>query len=383
MLESATQTAPIVGLEFDEPERITATPKELAVQCVVFVGNLLTTRQMKSPSYRLGGKLFPWPDFYTVPNGIVPRCFITRLQKNYRSIPKSAVQKEQWPMWVESYTLKNHWDTATQTFHDVEVGGSGPGLDLLYKPISPIHEIGRIAGKNEGVVALDEDCGIASGEDIKAAQFHYFPQGSKLDWLKLLMQEQSFPVLLRDLEDHIRNRREQTNSANMRAIGDAYLMSCSDYREAAKRDRIDVQTAAIKETEKFAGGARYDEVVERMFKELELTRQDQLHEGLARSQNEQASQSADIATAITLMSQIIAKQNQAEATLPPAEQQPPAPVTVEQAHAEVERAVEESTFTDMSEAVIEPTEDELAAKYMHNAGAETVEATEPEDDQAV
>lgn len=385
--DTATQTAPIVGLEFDEPaETIVAKPAELAIQCVLTVGNLLTAKQMKSPNYRLGGRLYPWPDFYTVPNGIVPRCFITRLKKDaYRSVHKSQVQEKEWPMWVDSFTLKNQWDPVTQSYRDVTVGLDGYSKDLLYKPIRPIQEIGRIAGRNEGVVALDADCGINSGADIKEAQFHYFP-----NWLEILAGKEFLPERLRELEDHLRNRREQTNSPQLRAIGDAFLYSCVEFKDWAKAFRIDAQTAMIKETEG-KGGARYSEVTERLFRELEFTREDQLHENMARDANAQQSSSAQIATAIDLLSKVVAGQQAAADNLPPASSQPPAPATVVEAAAEVERATSdeeiEPTFVDMSETAIEPEaeavanveaeEDEIAARYLAEQGvdAEPVEET--------
>lgn len=385
--DTATQTAPIVGLEFDEPaEAIVAKPAELAIQCVLTVGNLLTAKQMKSPNYRLGGRLYPWPDFYTVPNGIVPRCFITRLKKDaYRSVHKSQVQEKEWPMWVDSFTLKNQWDPATQSYHDVTVGLDGYSKDLLYKPIRPIHEIGRIAGRGEGVVALDADCGINSGADIKEAQFHYFP-----NWLEILAGKEFLPERLRELEDHLRNRREQTNSPQLRAIGDAFLYSCVEFKDFAKAGRLDVQTAAIKETEK-TGGARYDEVAERLFRELEFTREDQLHENMARDANQAQNSSQQIATAIDLLAKVVAGQQAAADNLPPAESQPPAPATVVEAAAEVERATSdeeiEPIFVDMTETAIEPEaeavanveaeEDAIAARYLAEQGvdAEPVEET--------
>ena len=292
-------------------------------------------------------------------------------------------------MWVDSFTLKNQWDPATQSYHDVTVGLDGYSKDLLYKPIRPIHEIGRIAGRGEGVVALDADCGINSGADIKEAQFHYFP-----NWLEVLAGKEFLPERLRELEDHLRNRREQTNSPQLRAIGDAFLYSCIEFKDFAKAARLDVQTAAIKETEK-TGGARYDEVAERLFRELEFTREDQLHENMARDANAQQSSSAQIATAIDLLTKVVAGQQAAEGKLPPAESQPPAPATVVEAAAEVERATSdeiEPNFVDMSEevlpeaeaiAAVEEAEDDIAARYLAEQGVETeaaeeIAATEPE-----
>lgn len=385
MQAEATVQAPVTGLEFNENKIITATPKELAVQCVVFVGNFLTPKQMKSPNYRLGGKLYPWPDFYTVPKGIVAKCAITRLQKAMRGVHKNHIDEKQWPQWTDSFTLQNQWDPARNEYRDIIVGVDGPSKELLYKEIKPVQELRGIL--RDGVVALDEECGISSGGDIKEAQFHYFP-----NWLEIATGEKYLPERLRDLEDHLRDRREKTLSPNIRAIGDAYLQSCQEYRDAAKETRIDRQSATIRETEKY-GGARYDEVAERMFRELELTREDKLHENTARSQNDQAESNALIGQALNKLTDLVAplvvNQQKAETSLPLAEQQPPAPATTEQAKDEIDRAVEssvadETLFTDMSAEIIEPEttpEDEEAAKYLADAGVETETVIEPESEE--
>lgn len=384
MLDNVAVQEPVVGLDFAETRAIIEKPKELAVQCVLTVGNVLTDKQMRSPNYRLGGRLYPWPDFYTVPKGIVARCAITRLQDAYRGIHKSQIPEREWPQWVNSYTLTNQWDPVTKTYKDIVVGVDGASKDLLYKAIKPINEIGRIAYRGEGVVSLGEECGLVNGEAIRDAQFHYFP-----DWLEIIrgVDGHWFPDTLAALEDHLSNRRAVASSSTLRAVGDAYLQSCSEFRSWAKADRIDIQTAAIKETDKFAGGARYDEVTERLFKELELTREDQLVQGIAKSNNTSAAQSAQMAEAITLLTNLVVAQNRAADTLPQAEVQAPAPATAIEAEAEILHATEAiaipaaapepDTFVDMSEVVPDPADAEVN-KYLEGAGVETKEANDDE-----
>jgi hypothetical protein len=66
-VEAFDPNAPFADIS--EPEAIVEQPRELAIQCVVFVGDVLTTRQKQAPKGRLGGKLFPAQDFKTVPDG--------------------------------------------------------------------------------------------------------------------------------------------------------------------------------------------------------------------------------------------------------------------------------------------------------------------------
>lgn len=328
--------------QYEDNEPVVARPAELAVQCVVYVGDILTNRQKKSPNYRLGGKLFPFPDFYTVPNGITPKCAITRLQKRYRSVHKNHIPEDQYGLWTPSYTLRNQWDPVQGRFVDIEVGVSGASKDLLFKPISPINELGRIAGQQNGVIALDAECGLNSANDIKEAQYHYFP-----NWLDILRGEAKTPERLRELQDHINDRRAAAQSSELRAVGDAYLQACVDFYDWGKA-YVDFQTQVINETKEVPGGARYDEIAERLFGVLELTRQDSLVKDLVKQQNDRDQGDSEIKTAIGMMAKILAKQEAAEQSLPPVEAQAPAPVTRAEAAAEFDRATEEDTFTDMS-----------------------------------
>jgi hypothetical protein len=367
--------------EFSEPEAIVEQPKELAIQCVVFIGDVLSTRQKQAPKARLGGKLFAVNEFKTVPDAIVKRCAITRLRKGFMSIHKQLVEEKDWTKYTQAYKLKNQWNPGTREFEDLIVGMDGASKDLLFREIRPIKELGRIAGVQNGVVALDENCGISSSKDIVEAQMHYFPA-----WLEISAGQKFFPATLRELQDIIADRRDRTLSPHLRAIGDAYLQSCSDFYDWGKA-YIDYQTSVIEETKKTPGGARYDEVGERLFKFLGLTRQDGLVQDFATAQNAQASQNTQLAEAMAMMAKSQARMDSvlsfiAERQLGdvPAETgQAPAPVTVEEAAAELDRASEEE-FTDMSAMVVEPEAnpeaDATVAQYLGNQEEDEVETLE-------
>jgi hypothetical protein len=211
------------------------------------------------------------------------------------SIHKQLVEEKDWTKYTQAYKLRNQWNLATGQFEDLIVGMDGSSKDLLFREIRPIKELGRIAGVQNGVVALDELCGISSKNDIIEAQMHYFPA-----WLEISAGQQFFPATLRELQDSIEDRRERTLSPHLRAIGDAYIQSCSDFYDWGKA-YIDYQTSVIKETEKTPGGARYDEIGERLFKFLGLTRQDSLVQNLTSAQNAQTSQNTQLAEAMAML----------------------------------------------------------------------------------
>lgn len=382
------QLPPDIGIDFEDVELVVEKPVELAIQCVLFVGNILSSRQMQAPLYRRGGKIFPFPDFYTVRNGIVPQCQITRLRNGFRSVHKQLIKEDQWGLWTNSYTMRNQWDPAEGRFRDITVGDDANSKDLLYKVIKPISELGRIAGQMNGVVALGADCGINSAADIKEAQFHYFPK-----WLEIVAGTERLPATLLEMQDYLGNRREQAQSASLRAIGDAFLLSCSDYYDWGKA-YVDFQTALIEETKAVPGGVRYDEIAERMFKVLNLTRKDSLVQDMASNQQSQAASNVALADAITMMAKsqtkidsvlsFIAERQLGVTAEIPEPLQPPAPVTEKEVVAEVEREIEDDItpeFTDMSDAVVdlETTPDETV-DYLAEAGIE-VEGEAPDDDE--
>lgn len=328
----------------ESTEIVTEQPKALDIQCVVYVGDVLTMRQKRTAATRMGGKLFPVPDFLTVPKGVVVQCAITRLRTAYRGIHKAQIEEQQWPTWVQSYTLKNQWDAAIGQYRDIEVGISGASRDLLFKPITPEQEIGRIAGTRIGVVALTEECGIHSADDIKDAQMHYFP-----NWLEIASGSEIFPATLRELESHIAGRRAIAGSSELRSIGDAYLLSCSDFRDWGM-SYLQYQTGVIKETDKVPGAARYDEIAERLFGVLEVTRQDELVKDFAKQSNDSQTVTAQLAEAIGRLTSL-AEHNAdvGQQSIQVADTAEPAPVTVKEAKAEMDAATADvDAFTDLS-----------------------------------
>lgn len=366
----------------EDNEFVVERPKALDIYCVVYVGDILTVRQKRSPLYRLGGKLFPFPDFYTVPNNVTPRCTITRLRKAMRSVHKNLIDPKTYENWIQSYTLKNQWNPESRAFEDITVGVSGASAALLFKPINPVSEIGRVADTRTGVIALEAECGIKSGQDITEAQLFYFP-----NWIDILQGKATLPETLIELQDHINNRRDAALSSELRAIGDAYLLSCSEFYDWGKA-YVDYQTMAIKETEAKPGGVRYDEVAERLFKMLNLTREDKLVQSFASNQAAAESANTAMATAIAKLAETQGQSTQwmqnalqvmmqiatgKEITAPLADQ-PPVPATDEEALAEIARANEtegDDGFTDMSAAVIPTEEDEdpdaIFTEYLEKA----------------
>ena len=359
-METATAIAktsplsPNFGLETEEEQLIVEKPIDLAIHCVVFIGDMMSEKQKRMPLFRLGGMAFPGPpEFYTIRNNNIPQCGITRLHKGYRGIHKNHIPEKEQQHWIASYKLTNHWNPETQSFQNIEVGTAGMSLPLLYKEIKPINEIGRIT--RNGVVALNENCGIGSGADIREAQLFYFP-----NWLSIVAGSAQLPETLIELQDHIDNRREQAYSNELRAVGDAYLQSCSDFYDFG-RNYTEYQSQIIKETEKWPGGARYDELAERMFRFLGLTREDKLVQNFASNQADQQTANKMMVESIQMMAQNGTKMdsvlsalvqhltNAAVAPSIPLEAQPPAPTTIAEAQVVMEMATEDDTFTDMTE----------------------------------
>jgi DNA polymerase-1 len=214
-----------------------------------------------------------------------------------RSVHKNLIDPKTYENWIQSYTLKNQWNPESRAFEDITVGVSGASAALLFKPINPVSEVGRVADTRTGVIALDADCGIKSGQDITEAQLFYFP-----NWIDILQGKATLPETLIELQDQINNRRDAALSSELRAIGDAYLLSCSEFYDWGKA-YVDYQTMAIKETEAKPGGVRYDEVAERLFKMLNLTREDKLVQTFASNQAAAESANTAMATAIAKLAE--------------------------------------------------------------------------------
>lgn len=329
-----------------EEQIITQQPASTAVHCVVFVGDFLTPEQKRSPLYRLGGHLFPYPDVMTVPNSIVRRCEVTRLKPVMRSVHKQNIQEDKWPLWTDSFTLTNQWDKKQQKFVNITFGVNGGQKDLVYKPLQPSQEIGMIAYRaNDGVVHLSGEAQLNTAAEIKAAQLHYFP-----NWADILRGAAKLPLRISELEDHINDRMAQARTSQLVAVGEAFLYSCAQFRTHAK-DYVDRQTGAIEETKGKGVAVRYDDVAENLFKMCDITREDKMVQNFASNQIDSANTNALLATAITKMTEILNRDANSVPNATP-ESQPPAPVTIEEAQAEMDRVADDEIFADMTAAVV-------------------------------
>lgn len=329
-----------------EESIITETPASTAVHCVVFVGDFLTDVQRQSPLYRLGGRLFPYPHVQTVPNGIVRRCEITRLKPKMRGVHKQNIPEDKWALWTDTYTLTNQWDKKQQRFVNLTLGNTPDTADLLYKPLQPSQEIGMIAYREQdGVIHLTGAAQLNTADEIKAAQLFVFPE-----WSRVLTGQSKLPLRIAELEEYFEGRRAVAPTPTLQAVCDAYLASCAQFREKA-REYIDRQTAAIEETKGKGVSVRYDNVAERLFVMCDITREDRMVTNFAQTQADAAKKDDQIATAITLMSQILEKTGASLPNASPAAQ-PPAPTTEAEATAEMERAADEELFVDMTAATM-------------------------------
>jgi hypothetical protein len=252
----------------------------------------------------------------------------------------------------------------------------------VFKKITPIQMIGDIVRSQNGVVVIEE--GINSRQDIETAQLHYFP-----NWFNILTGEERLPKTLRQLVDHLEERRAQARGIGLRAVGDAFLASAAQYRDWGM-GYIAYQTAAIKETEKFPGAVRYDEIAERLFTYLEVAREDKLVQNFAQDKNDQKDAVATMADAVTklatimagnqagmqTMHELLAKAIAEKAQPAPVAADfagiPPAPVTVEEAKQEFSIAATddlEENFIDMSTATAPVLGDDIVDNFLAEAGA--------------
>ncbi|HXG84772.1 MAG TPA: hypothetical protein VNI84_12185 [Pyrinomonadaceae bacterium] len=293
-----TQTAPPNLGALNNSEIIVTKTEDKKFVAVFFIGDWLTNAQKQAAGYRLGGKLFP--EAKTVPNNFVNRCAITPLKQGMLSVHSGLIEKGERRNYIKEYRLTNAWNPGAENadgtfgrYEDLMVGRSGASASLLFKPIYPVQELGQIAGRNDGVVYVP---GLNSNQDVKDAQMHYFP-----NWVRILRGEERHPTRIKELEDLIGERRAETNDEAMRQVGDAILQSAANYRIFGKA-YIDYQTSVIKDAEKIPGVVqRYDEIAERLFDELEFTRQDSLIADFARRNNQAADTTDKLTEAISLL----------------------------------------------------------------------------------
>ena len=294
-MQTATQTKPEVPPHLqmgqNQSDIILDRAEDKRFVAVFYIGDWLVNSQKKSDAYRLGGKLFP--DAKCVPNNFVTRCAITPLKQGMMSVNSALIEKTERRNYLKSYVATNIWNPATERFENVHVGTAGASAGLLFKPIYPAAELGQIAGRSDGVVYVP---GLENASDVKEAQMHYFP-----DWLEIVSGRKFLPVRLAHLEDLLGNRMAQAHDEALARVGQAILQSCRDYRLFGKA-YIDYQTSVIKDAEKVAGVfQRYDEIAERLFEQLEITRQDSLITDFARQNNQTAETTEEFKKAMILL----------------------------------------------------------------------------------
>lgn len=274
---------------------------------VFYAGNFMTSDQEEQFGFHLGGMMFLGT--HTVPNEYVPRCAITPLKEGMMSVRGTLINPKERKNYIRSYQATNIWNPMTQEFETVTVGTSGMSRGLLFKKIYPSQEIGAIAGQNNGVVEIP---GLDTVEKIRDSQLHFFP-----DWMKYLEGLKSFPRLLRELQETFETITDKTTGAEMRAVGRAMLKSCTDFRKFGTR-YIAAQSLAIEQSKKTDGIQVYDEIGERFFVMLELTRQDSLIKDFVKNNNQTGQTNEQLTQAITLLTQLLIGQQGAQTNFAPA-----------------------------------------------------------------
>lgn len=352
---------------------LTAPPVSEDPIAVVFVGDVLTARQKFVPQHRMGGKFFP--ETVTLPNRIVSRCAITRLRKSIISYPKAHVEKDKWGLWLQGYEATQQWNRTTKKYETVKVGnipGAKPGTQhLLFKERYPSQDIGGLIREEMGIVPIPNNSGILNSGVIKAAQLHFFP-----NWHDIAIGNDKFPATLRELEDYLENRTKLADNPAFKAVGSAYLRSCTEFRLWGT-NFVKLQTDAIEEF-KGKGRIQYDEVAENLMQMLEITRKDSLVEGFAKGQNDNAaiqSQLLDLqkqnvemqgqlTSAFTMLAQALNRDAGKVETLVATSGEQPAPTTKAEVDAEIDRNLsdevkttvpvkEDEVFTDMSDEQVD------------------------------
>lgn len=347
----------------NQQEIITKKPEDSRLRVVAFVGDLLTLRQKQSDAYRLGGKLFP--EVKTLPGNIVTACALTPLRQAMLAVHKNMVDPREHKNYIQSYEQTGVYNPKTGQFETIIVGVDGASKDLLFKPIHPVQELGYIAYRGDGVVEVP---GFETINDIREAQLFYFP-----NWGEILRGNDFLPRILRQLEDHLRERLAVAQTEEMKAVGRAYLLSCEQFRLFGT-EYIKFQTMQIKDAEKTPGAYQgYDEIAERLFGYLEITRQDSLIQDAARQQNVATQNSQDVLQAVGDLAKVVAglvalQAQGGNASVPPVLSQPqPAtqnPNTLE---------FSESAITE----IVEPGETETA-EVVENKTAAGLGITEAE-----
>lgn len=366
MQEALNHASPyLVPGQHQMSEVIVERAEDKSLKVIVFVGDFLTDEQKQMPGYELGGKLFP--EAKTLQPNLLVRCALTPLKQGMMSISKHLVDKKDWKNYISSFVLTNQWNPAKRQFENVRVGADENSQNLIYRPIYPISEIGSFTGKQDGVVEVR---GLNSVKDIEQAQFYYFP-----DWIEIVTRRKSLPRLLRQLRDQIQEAMTRTKDQTLISVGEAYLRSCDQLQSFGKR-YIKFQTGLIKEAEKHQGvDQHYDEIAERFFEYLELTREDALIKNFAVQQNQSLESNNQIQTAITLMSQILANQQKQVVTPAPVNSAPPPEMNREEYLRSLAPSVTDFQPVDDDES--EAGQDENASKETKSAVGCTFEKNPP------
>lgn len=282
-----SETATATALETNIPAHLAVgqmedvyveRPVDKSFKAVVFVGDIMTARQKRTPDHALGGKLFP--DKKTL-RYCLGSCAITALRKGMQEINEALVDPTKRDRYIKEYIQPNVWNERERRFENVRVGGRNSGAaHLLFREVYPAGEIGAIAyAEQNGVVEVH---GVENAADIKRAQLFYFP-----NWLDIIQGKAQLPKTLRDLRAHLESRLTEAvklNDLMLEQVGNAFIRSCEDYLAWGKA-YLKYQTDAINEAKKHPGvSVRYDEVAERLFGFLEITREDSLIENLTNRQ---------------------------------------------------------------------------------------------------
>ena len=259
-------------------EVVVQKPEDDRTATVVYVGDVIQSNLKTYPFYRLGGRLHT--NRAIVPNNLLSRCQITQLEPAMMKVPSSLVKEDEWRNYVTSYVKSNVWNPLTNRFEDVRVGNPSAKNPIRYKKMPMAPEISAIVAAHDGTVEI---AGLNSRDDIEYAQNFFFP-----NWMRIVSGLEVLPVrTLRELQEHINDRTATAQTQVMKQVGAALLQATNEYRAWGTK-YIANQTKAVKDAEKEPGVHQgYSEIAERLFTELELTRQDNLIQSISNSINEQ------------------------------------------------------------------------------------------------
>ncbi len=294
---TAAQTLP-PHLQFDN-EQVTQIEvvDDKRYRAVVFIGDVLTQEIKQAPMYRRGGRLFTGK--YTLPFNFVQRCAITPLREGMVPVSIDMIHPAERKNYIQQYTIKNALiNPVTGERGDVTIGKKGTMTGhLLFKKVFPQSEIAQIAYLNDGVV---EVVAVNSAKDVRDAQYHYFP-----DWNRIVSGAVQLPSRLVQLQEFIGERMAKAMSADLKSVGEAYLQSCDQFMLWGQ-NYVKRQSEFIEIAKKAPGAvvATYDEISERLFVFLDITRRDAFVDDFARNAANSAAGNANVGEAISKLTDI-------------------------------------------------------------------------------